>query len=199
MRTMVPALAFALPLLMSSAASAGTITVSHLHEHLSGGAEAGVALGMRAAAEPAGGSTDAPTMDDASSADSPEPASDPVPEPGGDPVDEPTEEGPLAEESGPAVDDAGDPTATAADDAPTLEDERAAVNPGGYNAHGVGARAGLTIVPTAFLSLFLASHTNAQCRSTVGSVGMEKGNMRNEGCNWYVGGEYVYRKSRAGY
>ncbi len=115
------------------------------------------------------------------------------------PVDEgPVAEGPLAEDEDAWVDETGDdPTGGLASEAPTMSDEPDAFSPGGYNAHALGFRTGLTIVPTAFLSMFLASHTNAQCRSTIGSVGMEKGNMRNDGCNWYIAGEYTYRKSRA--
>lgn len=182
MRTLGPALALALPLLISTTAEASPFAIRS---------------GLEPAVQDPAGAPAAEPPADASAAPEAAPAEEPAPETpvAEPPADDPTDptEGPAAEEPGAATEETtGDPAAAA----PTLEDERDATNPGDYNAHGLGVRAGITIVPTAFLAGFLASHTNAQCRSTVGNVGMESGNLRNDGCNWYVGAEYVYRKSR---
>ena len=38
---------------------------------------------------------------------------------------------------------------------------------------------------------------NALCRGdTVGNFARERGLLKTQGCNFYVGGEYVYRQSR---
>jgi hypothetical protein len=79
----------------------------------------------------------------------------------------------------------------------SLEDARGIVADDTWNAHAIGVRGGLTVVPTWILSGFLASHTNSLCRGeTLGDFGIERGLTRMDGCNWYVGGEYVYRKSK---
>jgi hypothetical protein len=68
---------------------------------------------------------------------------------------------------------------------------------GEFNRHGVGARGGIVIIPTWILSPFLASHTNSLCRGdSVPNFGADRGLSRTDGCNFYVGGEYTYRKSR---
>jgi hypothetical protein len=79
----------------------------------------------------------------------------------------------------------------------SLEDARGIVADDTWNAHAIGVRGGLTVVPTWILSSFLSSHTNSLCRGeTLGDFGIERGLTRMDGCNWYVGGEYVYRKSK---
>jgi hypothetical protein len=201
MRTLGPALALSLPLLISTTAEASPFAVRGGLD-VSGQEPATVqqpaAQPTQPAAQPA---QPAPVAQPAQPTPAAAPAAEPAPaqpEPVADPAaaDDPAE-GPVAEEPGAATEEGGeDPTEDPAEAAPTLEDERDGAAPGGYNAHGLGARAGLTIIPTAFLSGFLASHTNAQCRSTVGNIGLESGNLRNDGCNWFVGAEYVYRKSR---
>jgi hypothetical protein len=121
-----------------------------------------------------------------------EPTSSPAPAEG-EPVPEPTTE-PEPEPEGPQAD-----TVEAIEPQPdvTLEAEREehAIK-GEFNPHGVGARAGLVIIPTWILSGFLASHTNALCRGDVGNFADQRGLLKTEGCNFFVAGEYTYRKSR---
>jgi hypothetical protein len=108
-------------------------------------------------------------------------------------------EGPDPETPAEGPDDMVDPTAdpVEGEEEVTLSSEREAVSPGAYNAHGLGVRGGLTIVPTWILNSFLASHTNSLCRGqNVGNFAADRGLSKQDGCNWFVGGEYTYRKSR---
>ncbi len=66
-----------------------------------------------------------------------------------------------------------------------------------FNRHGVGVRGGIVIVPTWILSRWVETQTNALCRGgSIGNYAEERGLLRTDGCNFYVGGEYVYRWSR---
>lgn len=66
-----------------------------------------------------------------------------------------------------------------------------------FNRHGVGGRAGIVIVPTWILARWVETQTNALCRGdSIGNYAREKGLLRTDGCNFYAGGEYVYRYSR---
>jgi hypothetical protein len=66
-----------------------------------------------------------------------------------------------------------------------------------FNRHGVGVRGGVVVVPTWILSKWVETQTNALCRGdTVGNYARERGLLKTQGCNFYVGGEYVYRQSR---
>lgn len=66
-----------------------------------------------------------------------------------------------------------------------------------FNRHGFGARAGIVVVPTWLLSRWVETQTNALCRGdAVGNFARERGLLRTDGCNFYAGGEYVYRHSR---
>jgi hypothetical protein len=63
-----------------------------------------------------------------------------------------------------------------------------------WNRHGIGVRGGLTVIPTWAVRGYVQSMTNALCRGN----SLPKGNFadglsRVDGCNFYVGGEYVYR------
>jgi len=70
-------------------------------------------------------------------------------------------------------------------------------DPSKFNRHAIGVRTGLVLTPTWGLSGFLASHTNSLCRgTTVGNFASDRGLTKTEGCNFYVGAEYTYRKSR---
>ena len=54
----------------------------------------------------------------------------------------------------------------------SLEDARGIVADDTWNAHAIGVRGGLTVVPPWILSSFLASHTNSLCRGeTLGPFG----------------------------
>lgn len=105
------------------------------------------------------------------------------------PAEEPVPEGPQPE----TIEEPAEPTAEV-----TLESEREqqAVQ-ADFNPHGVGARGGIVVVPTWILSGFLASHTNSLCRGgNVGNFAAKRGLLKTDGCNFYVAGEYTYRKSR---
>jgi hypothetical protein len=66
-----------------------------------------------------------------------------------------------------------------------------------FRRHGIGAHAGLSVIPTWILSNWLATHTNALCRgSNIGAFAADRGLSRQDGCNYYVGADYVYRFSR---
>jgi hypothetical protein len=79
----------------------------------------------------------------------------------------------------------------------TLDAERGKARSRAFNKHGVGARGGITIVPTWILSRYLDTHANALCRGeSIGNFAAERGLLKTQGCNFYVAGEYVYRHSR---
>ena len=89
------------------------------------------------------------------------------------------------------------------DESVTLESERASTaervsaKDSPFHRHGVGVRGGITIIPTWILSRWLETHSNALCRGEgVGNFAAERGNLRTDGCNFYIGGEYVHRFSR---
>ena len=158
---------------------------------------------LRSSEPPAGTSTDAPAADPTAA-----PAEDPTAAPAVVPPaeetaapSEPAEEGPQPEEAGANSDAAAgegsdDPTAEEGE-VETLDSARDVVTEETYNQHAIGVRSGLTMVPTWILNSFLASHTNALCRGDqIGNFGLDNGLTRTDGCNFYVGGEYVYRKNR---
>ena len=66
-----------------------------------------------------------------------------------------------------------------------------------FNRHGVGVRGGIVIVPTWILHRWVETQTNALCRGEkIGGFAEERGLLQTDGCNFYVGGEYTYRRSR---
>jgi len=66
-----------------------------------------------------------------------------------------------------------------------------------FDRHGIGVRAGMTVIPTWIFSTFVEAHTNALCRGdSLTNFAVTQGLTRTDGCNFYVGGEYVYRRSR---
>lgn len=141
---------------------------------------------------------DAPAAEPAADAapEAGEPAADPSTDPTSSPApdSEPIPEGPAEEEPPAAAEEPvpeGPPAdVQATDEAPPAEEK------GAFNRHGVGVRSGLVVIPTWILSPFLTTHTNALCRGNVGGFAEERGLIKTEGCNYYVGGEYTYRKSR---
>ena len=63
-----------------------------------------------------------------------------------------------------------------------------------WNRHGIGVRGGLTVIPTWAVRGYVQSMTNALCRGdSLPSGNFAKGLSRVDGCNFYVGGEYIYR------
>ena len=122
-----------------------------------------------------------------------EPAMDPT----AAPAAELPAEGPVDDAGTP--DAAGDPTAEDAggdEGAETAEEAPDSVDPDAFARHALGVRTGLVVTPTWGLSPFLASHTNALCRADIGGFAETRGLTKVDGCNFYVGGEYTYRKSR---
>lgn len=123
----------------------------------------------------------------------PDPVADPPPEAGPEGADPPAD--------GAAADGAmGDPTADPTTGGElSLDESREGTEQikTGFNQHGIGVRAGLTVIPTWILSGFLASHTNALCRGdAVQGFAEANGVTKMGGCNYYIGAEYVYRRSR---
>lgn len=125
-------------------------------------------------------------------------------EPAPEPTFEPTSS--KAPDSGEDLPEPSDPPSTAdedtspaveADENATLEKERGKARSKAFNRHGVGIRGGITVVPTWILSRYLDAHANALCRGEkIGNFAEKKGLLKTQGCNFYIGGEYVYRQSR---
>ncbi len=69
--------------------------------------------------------------------------------------------------------------------------------PDRFNRHGIGIRGGITVIPTWAVRNYVQSLTNALCRgSSIPSGGLGDKLTRVDGCNFYVGLEYVYRQSK---
>jgi hypothetical protein len=140
--------------------------------------------------------TSAPTMgSEAAPADAP-PAETAAPAEGTAPAegDAPVEDVPAPDES------LGDPTAEGEDELADdeLEDDLSGpIKKGDFNANAIGIRGGIHLIPSYFLSSKLASYANALCRDKVGAWGEDHGLVYVDGCNFYVGGDYIRRVSRA--
>ncbi|HEY0138193.1 MAG TPA: hypothetical protein VGB85_29115 [Nannocystis sp.] len=68
--------------------------------------------------------------------------------------------------------------------------------PNTWTRHGFGIRGGLTVIPTWAVRGYVQSLTNALCRgNSIPSGNLGKGLTRVDGCNFYIGGEYIYRQS----
>jgi len=66
-----------------------------------------------------------------------------------------------------------------------------------FARHGIGARGGITMIPTWLLKSWFATHTNALCRGgSIGNFAKERGIVQQDGCNYYIGGEYIHRFNR---
>lgn len=68
---------------------------------------------------------------------------------------------------------------------------------GDFNANAFGIFGGIQLVPSYFLNQALASYANSVCRNKVGKWGEENGLVKVGGCNFYMGGGYTRRISRA--
>lgn len=66
-----------------------------------------------------------------------------------------------------------------------------------FHRHGIGVRGGISIIPTWILNDYVAAHTNSLCRGEFFPDEVTKGLLRADGCNFYIGGEYIYRFSKA--
>jgi hypothetical protein len=141
--------------------------------------------------------TSAPTMGGEAPADAP--ADAPVDAPADAPVDAPAE-GPTAEEEAIVDSSLGDPTAEGEgeEEDEELEDELSGpTKKGDFNANAIGIRGGIHLVPSYFLNAALASYSNSLCRDKPGKWGEQNGLVYVDGCNFYVGGDYIRRISRA--
>lgn len=84
------------------------------------------------------------------------------------------------------------------DDSVSLEEERnRSPIDMAFHRHGLGAHGGISIIPTWLLSKWLATHTNALCRGgNIGGFASDRGLNQQDGCNFYVGADYIFRFSR---
>jgi len=68
--------------------------------------------------------------------------------------------------------------------------------PNTWTRHGIGIRGGLTVIPTFAVRGYVQSLTNALCRgNSIPSGALGDKLTRVDGCNFYIGGEYIYRQS----
>jgi len=68
--------------------------------------------------------------------------------------------------------------------------------PNTWTRHGFGIRGGLTVIPTWAVRGYVQSLTNALCRgNSIPKGNLGEGLSRVDGCNFYIGGEYIYRQS----
>jgi hypothetical protein len=178
MRLLVPPLALATTLIIPAMADASPFAVPLRANHL------GSSLGDSNLEAP---ETSAPTMGgEAAPADASSEAA---------PADEAAPETPT---EGPAAIE--DPTAEpeAEDEDEELEDELSGpTKKGDFNANAIGIRGGIHLVPSYFLNAALASYSNSLCRNKPGKWGEQNGLVYVDGCNFYVGGDYIRRISRA--
>ncbi|MEM9463421.1 MAG: hypothetical protein AAGF11_55275 [Myxococcota bacterium] len=130
----------------------------------------------------------------------PDPATQPTSSKAPDSSMQPTsskapESTPLSEEVTP--EEPAEPTEPEPAEEQSLEEQRdSAAHDPKFRRHGIGAHGGITIIPTWLLSNWLATHTNALCRGKIGSFASDRGLTQQDGCNFYVGGHYIYRFSR---
>ncbi|WP_165703854.1 hypothetical protein [Enhygromyxa salina] len=68
---------------------------------------------------------------------------------------------------------------------------------GDFNANAIGLRGGIHLIPSYFLNAALASYGNSLCRDKPGNWGEQNGLVKVDGCNFYVGGDYIRRVTRA--
>lgn len=66
-----------------------------------------------------------------------------------------------------------------------------------WTRHGFGIRGGISVIPTWVVGDRVQSMTNALCRgNSVPGGKFGEGLTRVEGCNFYIGAEYIYRYSK---
>jgi hypothetical protein len=141
-----------------------------------------------AAAQPETGDTPQPTSSKAPVTADPQPTSSRAPESGEIPEAEPQPE--------PEPEPVPDESVTLESERESTA-ERVAAKDNPFHRHGIGVRGGITNIPTWILSRWLETHSNSLCRGDgVGNFAAERGNIRTDGCNFYIGGEYTYRFSR---
>ena len=66
-----------------------------------------------------------------------------------------------------------------------------------WTRHGFGIRGGISIIPTWAVRGYVQSLTNSLCRGdSIPGGKFGAGLTRVDGCNFYIGGEYIYRFSK---
>lgn len=66
-----------------------------------------------------------------------------------------------------------------------------------WTRHGIGIRGGISVIPTWAVRGYVQSLTNALCRGdSIPSGRFGEGLTRVDGCNFYVGAEYIHRYSK---
>jgi hypothetical protein len=81
--------------------------------------------------------------------------------------------------------------------APTPEPVAPPPAPEKFNRHGFGIRGGISMIPTWAVRGYVQSLTNSLCRGdSIPKGRFGEGLTRVEGCNFYIGGEYIYRYSQ---
>lgn len=66
-----------------------------------------------------------------------------------------------------------------------------------WTRHGFGIRGGISVIPTWAVRGYVQSMTNALCRGdSIPGGRFGEGLTRVQGCNFYIGGEYIYRFSK---
>lgn len=66
-----------------------------------------------------------------------------------------------------------------------------------WTRHGFGIRGGISIIPTWAVKSYVQSLTNALCRGdSIPNGKFGEGLSRVQGCNFYIGAEYIYRYSK---
>lgn len=172
-----PLVALATTLILPAVADASPFAVPLTAHHLG----APEATGGDAPTDAAPSDAPAETHAEAPAEDAASPDSEAAPTEGPDELEEPI----------------GDPTAEGGEDE-ELEDElEGPTKKGDFNANAIGLRGGIHLIPSYFLSGALASYANSVCRDNVGQWGENHGLVYVDGCNFYVGGDYIRRVSRA--
>lgn len=185
MRLLLPSLALAALSLAPTLAQASPFAIPLSSADLLNGPPAKAADGS---------STEAPGMDDSAA-----PADEAAPGEGEGEVEAAPEGEEAAPEGEEAADEIGDPT-----EGEVMEDDEEEIllgekmpKRGDFNANAIGIKGGLHLAPSYFLNAALASYSNAMCRDEIGGWGEKNGLVRVDGCNYYIGGEYVRRVNRA--
>lgn len=72
-----------------------------------------------------------------------------------------------------------------------------APEPEKWTRHGFGIRSGISVIPTWIVRGYVQSMTNSLCRgNSIPGGKFGEGLTRVEGCNFYIGAEYIYRFSK---
>jgi hypothetical protein len=179
MRLFVTPLALATTLILPAVADASPFAVPLTANRL----ETLSSLAPETAAPTMGGEAAAPAE---APAEAPADAPADAPAEGPEPIGDVTAEGEAEAEGGEEEDE------------DELEDELSGPRKkGDFNANAIGLRGGIHLVPSYFLNAALASYSNSLCRDKVGNWGEKNGLVYVDGCNFYVGGDYIRRISRA--